>query len=188
MKQNRAKHWSDLHIKMARAATGRKIRSCRRSIPGATRTAPPAEQFVFERNPFFHRVDENGLQLPYIDRVLLNVSSSEIIPAKTGAGESDLQFTGIDFTDYTFLKDAEKRYPVKVSLWTRTQGCADRPAAQPQQCRRRLAQAVSGCAGEARVVAGDRPHEINKAVFYGLAARERRYDPAGKPALQARIR
>ena len=53
---------------------------------------------------------------------MLNVSSSSIIPAKTGAGESDLQVTGIDFADYTFLKDAEKRYPVKVSLWKRTQG------------------------------------------------------------------
>ena len=41
----------------------------------------------------FHRVDENGLQLPYIDQFVLNVSSSAIIPAKTGAGESDLQVT-----------------------------------------------------------------------------------------------
>ena len=59
---------------------------------------------------------------PISTRFVLNVSSSAIIPAKTGAGESDLQATGIDFADYTFLKDAEKRYPVKVSLWKRTQG------------------------------------------------------------------
>ena len=29
---------------------------------------PPATRFVFERNPYFHRVDPNGQQLPYIDR------------------------------------------------------------------------------------------------------------------------
>ena len=74
-----------------RGSIARRIPTCRRSIPGATRTKPPAEQFVFERNPYFHRVDENGRQLPYIDRFILNVSSSSIIPAKTGAGESDLQ-------------------------------------------------------------------------------------------------
>ena len=59
--------------------------------PWRNTTEPPAEQFVFERNPYFHRVDENGRQLPYIDKFVLNVSSSAIIPAKTGAGESDLQ-------------------------------------------------------------------------------------------------
>ena len=156
--------------------------------PWRNTTKPPAEQFVFERNPFFHRVDENGLQLPYIDQFMLNVSSSSIIPAKTGAGESDLQCTGIDFTDYTFLKDAEKRYPVKVSLWKRTQGSRARAAAQPQ-----LPPTRSGgrCCSDVRVrralsLAIDR-REINMAVFYGLAQGKRRHGAAGKPALQAGI-
>ena len=77
---------------------------------------------MFERNPYYHRVDENGRQLPYIDRFVLNVSSSSLIPAKTGAGETDLQGTFIQFDDYTFLKEAEKRHPIKVNLWQRTQG------------------------------------------------------------------
>ncbi len=103
-------------------STDRRIRTCRRSIPGANTTPLPADQFVFDRNPYFHRVDERGMQLPYVDRYVLNVSSSSIIAAKTGAGEADLQSHGVDFIDYAFLKDSEKRYPVKVSLWKRTQG------------------------------------------------------------------
>ncbi len=32
-------------------------------------TFPPAERFIFERNPYYHRVDQNGRQLPYIDSI-----------------------------------------------------------------------------------------------------------------------
>src|SRR6185436_12536695 len=121
MKEHKAKKWTGLHIKMSR--TYRPENPALPTLdPWRNTTESPAEQYVFERNPFFHRVDENGRQLPYIDRVVLNASSSAIIPAKTGAGESDLQATGIDFADYTFLKDSEKRYPVKVTLWKKTQG------------------------------------------------------------------
>ena len=137
--------------------------------PWRNTTKPPAEQFVFERNPFFHRVDENGLQLPYIDQFVLNVSSSSIIPAKTGAGESDLQFTGIDFADYTFLKDAEKRYPIKVNLWKRTQG--SRVALLPNlNCGRRRSggRCCRTCASAAPCRWRIDRREINMAVFYGL--------------------
>jgi peptide/nickel transport system substrate-binding protein len=121
MQSNRVKKWADLHIKMSRASRPENP-ELPTLDPWRNTTPLPAEQFVFERNPFFHRIDENGVQLPYIDRFILNVSSSSIIAAKAGAGESDLQATGVDFTDYTFLKEAEKRFPVKVNLWKQARG------------------------------------------------------------------
>jgi peptide/nickel transport system substrate-binding protein len=169
MKEYKAKKWVDLHIKMSRSYRPENP-DLPTLDPWRNTTAPPAEQFVFERNPFFHRVDENGLQLPYIDRFLLNVSANDIIAAKAGAGEADLQFRGVDFTDYAFLKDAEKRYPVKVALWKRTTGSqvallpnlntAD-PDWQALMRDVRFRRALS--------LAIDRS-EINKVVFYGLAA------------------
>lgn len=115
--------WQGLHTKMSK-----QNRPENPDLPSLeawhARTAPPAEQFVFERNPYFHRVDELGNQLPYTDRIVMNVASSEIITAKTATGESDLQITAISFPDFTLLKDAENNYPLKVSLWTNTRGSA----------------------------------------------------------------
>jgi len=54
--------------------------------PWMNTTKPPADRFVAQRNPYFHRVDESGRQLPYIDRVVMAVVEGKLIPAKTGAG------------------------------------------------------------------------------------------------------
>lgn len=167
MKENRVKKWVDLHIKMARAS--RPDNPALPTLdPWQNTTAPPAEQFVFVRNPFFHRVDENGKQLPYIDRFVVGVSSSSIIAAKAGAGESDLQSTGVDFNDYTFLKDAEKRFPVKVNLWKQTRG--SRVALQPNlNCADKVWRSLFREANFRRALSlAVNRHEINMVAFYGL--------------------
>jgi peptide/nickel transport system substrate-binding protein len=85
--------------------------------PWANTTRPPADRFVAVRNPYFHRVDENGRQLPYIDRFVLAVADPKLIPAKTGAGEADLQARDIHFNNYTFLKQGEKQNDYRTYLW-----------------------------------------------------------------------
>lgn len=80
-------------------------------------TSPPSERFVAERNPYFHRVDANGVQLPYVDRVVLTVVDNKLVPVKTGAGETDLQSRGLFFKDYTFLKQNEERSGLVINLW-----------------------------------------------------------------------
>ncbi len=159
--------WQGLHSKMSR-----QNRPENPDLPTLEawrpRTAPPAEQFEFARNPYFHRVDQAGNQLPYLDRILLNVSSSEIIAAKTATGESDLQVVGIGFPDYTLLKQSEKQHPVKVSLWRRTQGssvnllpnlnCKDdvwRGLFHDVRFRRALSVAINRT-------------ELNKVIYFGL--------------------
>jgi peptide/nickel transport system substrate-binding protein len=85
--------------------------------PWVNTTRPPADRFVAVRNPYFHRVDEHGRQLPYIDRVILAVADPKLIPAKTGAGEADLQARDVHFNNYTFLKQGEKQNHYRTLLW-----------------------------------------------------------------------
>jgi peptide/nickel transport system substrate-binding protein len=137
--------------------------------PWVNITKPPSDRFRFKRNPYFHRVDPKGQQLPYIDEVVVQIASSGIIPAKTGAGDSDLQARYLRFDNYTFLKESEARQDIKVRLWHTARGA--RRALFPNlnvnddvlaklfrdvRFRRALSLAV------------DR-EEINQVIFYGLA-------------------
>jgi peptide/nickel transport system substrate-binding protein len=85
--------------------------------PWVNTTAPPANRFVFRRNPYFHRMDANGRQLPYIDEVALTVADSRLIPAMANAGESDLQARGLNFSDVTVLRGGEERSGYTTFLW-----------------------------------------------------------------------
>jgi len=166
-KKRKYKHWRAMFIRL-----GRQNRPENPDLPTLepwyNTIAPPSEQFVFKRNPYFHRVDAQGRQLPYIDTVEMNISSPNLIPAKTGAGESDLQGRYISFEDYTFLKQSEKRQGYNVLLWKSAVGSkvAIRPnlnfkddtwRAVMQDARFRQALSL-----------GIDRHEINMVTFFGL--------------------
>jgi peptide/nickel transport system substrate-binding protein len=85
--------------------------------PWVNSTKAPAERFTFVRNPYYHRVDSQGRQLPYIDRVIVNVAEGSLIPAKAGTGEADLQARGLRFDNISFLKAGEQAGNYKVLLW-----------------------------------------------------------------------
>ena len=90
--------------------------------PWMLTTRPPAERFIGQRNPYFHRVDSKGQQLPYLDEFILEVIDSKLIPIKTGAGETDIQSRGLFFKDYTFLNENESRSGLNTLLWREARG------------------------------------------------------------------
>src|SRR5579883_3215727 len=85
--------------------------------PWILSTPPPAQRFVFSRNPFYYRIDEKGHQLPYLDEVVLTVVAPNLVPAKAGLGEADLQPRYLKMRDYTFLRKSAKTSHVDVRLW-----------------------------------------------------------------------
>ncbi|HEY6984294.1 ABC transporter substrate-binding protein [Reyranella sp.] len=90
--------------------------------PWMQTTAPPAQRFVYDRNPYYYRVDEKGCQLPYFDRVVFTVVAANLVPAKAGLGESDLQCRYLNMRDYTFLRKSSKTSNVEVLLWEQGSG------------------------------------------------------------------
>lgn len=137
--------------------------------PWYNTTPRPSNLFIFKRNPYYHRVDPKGRQLPYVDEIHMSIGSRSLIPAKTGSGDSDLQARYIRFDDYTFLKAAERQGKVKVHLWEKSNGShmaiIPNLTTKDKTWRKllrdvRMRQALS---------LGINRAEINAAIFFGLA-------------------
>lgn len=114
-------NWAALHNRMDNMVEGDNP-----DLPGLDpwiiSTKPPAVRFIAVRNPYFHRIDSSGRQLPYLDRIVMSQADGKLIPAKSGAGEVDLQFRNISFNNFTFLKENEKRAGYRTLLWRTAKG------------------------------------------------------------------
>ena len=167
IKAAKQRNWAALHNRMDNSYKNDNV-DLPSLQPWVNSTRPPSERFLLKRNPYFHRVDPQGRQLPYIDEVTVQIAASSIIPAKTGSGESDLQARYIRFDNYTFLKEAEKRGQIRVALWRTALGArlalfpnlnvkdeGFRALFRDVRFRRALSLAVNR-------------HEINQVVYFGL--------------------
>jgi peptide/nickel transport system substrate-binding protein len=90
--------------------------------PWVNLSRPGSEVYVAVRNPFYHRVDEKGHQLPYIDRLVLIPENKADIPVAVAAGKSDLQATGLGLGDLSLLQAAAKKGTIKLALWPSGRG------------------------------------------------------------------
>lgn len=126
---------------------------------------------LFVRNPYYHRIDARGVQLPYIDVVNMTIVGGGLVAAKANAGEVDLQARGLSFPDIAILKKGEEDgADYRTFLWA--SGVASQIAIYPNlnfkdpvwrevmrdvRFRRALSMGI------------DR-RMINRALYFGLAA------------------
>jgi len=168
VKEARKRNWRALHYSKDRQYRNDNV-ALPTLQPWRNTTPPPSDRFIFERNPYYHRVDAAGHQLPYIDRTIITIADPKLIPAKVGSGEVDLQARSLQFKNYTFLKRGEKRNDYSVFRWLTAKGAQIalypnlnandpewRKLTRNTDFRRALSLAI------------DR-HEINQVIFFGLA-------------------
>jgi len=186
VKVARVRDWGSLHERVSRMYRPENP-DLPTLDPWRNTTPLPAEQFVFERNAYFHRIDQNGLQLPYVDKVTLTVGTNSLVPAKTAAGDADLQARYLRFDNYTFLKEASKRMDFEIKLWKRAEGAyfalmpnmnaidpVWRDLNRDVRYRRALSVAINR-------------KDINKVIFFGLATESGNTALPESPLYDARL-
>ena len=86
-----------------------------------TRFTP--SQNVFERNPYYFKIDPAGQQLPYIDAIEAEVvSDGAVAVAKASTGQLDFAAFTMPTQDIPLLKLGEQANGIKVNIWRRLHG------------------------------------------------------------------
>lgn len=76
--------------------------------------------FVYERNPYYCKVDPEGNQLPYIDKIESEqTANQEVIAAKASTGQADYAAKTLNTKDIPLFKIGEKHGKIKTHIWNR---------------------------------------------------------------------
>ena len=133
-------------------------------------TSVTMDRTVWDRNPYYWKVDEAGNQLPYLDNIYgVLVVESELVKARGIAGEFDFLVEGFGMDEAPLLEQNAERYNYNVIIGPNTWAGAGSyylnlnhkdPVRRELYRDKRFRQALSH--------AIDRD-EINDIVFQGLA-------------------
>jgi peptide/nickel transport system substrate-binding protein len=86
--------------------------------PWMVTVPPPADRVVCERNPYYWKVDTEGKQLPYFERMVVDLAQDgQVALMKAVAGEVDLQYRHMGFANYSLLRENEERGGYTVHDW-----------------------------------------------------------------------
>ena len=79
---------------------------------------PFSDPIVLERNPYYYCVDEQGQQLPYIDRIDHRLfDDSNVFDLWVSQGEIDMSERHVSAANFTFYKENEEVGDYQVYLW-----------------------------------------------------------------------
>ncbi|MCH8475475.1 MAG: ABC transporter substrate-binding protein [Opitutales bacterium] len=85
--------------------------------PWVIRQHQSAQPFTFVRNPYYFAVDEEGNQLPYLDRMVFDIRSPDMLAVTAAAGEVSMQARHIQNRDYTLFMNESVRNNFDVYHW-----------------------------------------------------------------------
>ena len=168
VKKSKQRNWAALHNKMDNLYRNDNV-NLPVLQPWVSISKPSASRLIFKRNPFFHRVDPEGKQLPYTDSFIFTIANNKLIPAKTATGEVDLQARYLRFDDYTFLKKGEERSPYSTRLWKTAKGAHLALFPNLNVNNPILRKLIRDVRFRRALSLGVHRHEINQVIYYGLA-------------------
>ena len=168
VKKSKQRNWAALHNKMDNLYRNDNV-DLPVLQPWVSISKPSASRLIFKRNPFFHRVDPEGKQLPYADSFIFTIANNKLIPAKTGTGEVDLQARYLRFDDYTFLKKGEERSPYSTRLWKTAKGAHLALFPNLNVNNPILRKLIRDVRFRRALSLGVHRHEINQVIYFGLA-------------------
>ena len=80
--------------------------------------APPKIPIVIERNAYYWKVDPEGNQLPYIDRLeFMLVEGKAQLNIRAIQGETDMQLRHISFGNYPLFQENKEKGDYRLILW-----------------------------------------------------------------------
>ena len=81
------------------------------------------DTWVWERNPYYWKVDTEGNQLPYIDRVIVRrIETAETIQGQVISGEVDIEVWTNSLENFTLYRENEDAGGYRTLLWTSDRG------------------------------------------------------------------
>ena len=85
--------------------------------PWVLHTYEPTTPQTFVRNPYYYAVDPHGNQLPYLDRLVMEVKNNNLIAVAAANGEPSMQDRHIRYEDHILLLGSAARNGYEVYHW-----------------------------------------------------------------------
>lgn len=116
-------NWWELFSKKNSAVWGQSINPDRPTVAPYFVVQKTADRRVWQRNPYYWKVDTAGNQLPYLDGIVTRIATNlEVVQGMIISGEID--FAGMQATieNYPMYKRNEEKGNYRITLWTSGMG------------------------------------------------------------------
>ena len=140
------------------------------------------DKVIAERNPYYWKVDSEGNQLPYIDKVRFDiVSSADVITMKAMAGVYDFVLFHIKLADFPTLKKSEDKGNYKVMLWDGAVGDVILSFNHTLKEDEVLGDLLSNVKFKKALSYSINRNEVNEKIYMGLGKPIQLSPPKGSP-------